>query len=176
MAKNTGKVFEDCFKNSITPDIYFYRLRDSGSSFGAGNQSLRFTVKNDYDCFLYKKPNFFPCELKSTQGTSFSIQAKKEESGKNIKLNQIDGLTNASKFQGVYSGFILNFRSNQNHTYWLNIIDFNRFNITTDKKSINEKDVKDFNGIEIRNEIKKVKYTYFINELLEKIKLLNEVK
>jgi recombination protein U len=173
MAKNVGKDFEDQFRDSIPENIYFYRLRDPANSFSGNSRNLRFTIKNDYDCFLFKPPCFYPCELKSTKGTSFSIQRDKEEKGKDIKLNQIKGLTKAGTHPEIYAGFYLNFRSNHNHTYWLNIKDFNKFNETTEKKSINEKDVIKFSGIEIKSELKKVRYKYDIEDLIEKISKRN---
>ena len=168
MAKNPGKIFEDNFRDSVESNMYFYRLRDSASAFGGGSEHLRFSISNDYDCFIYKEPSFFPLELKSNKGTSFSIQKIKEEKGKDIKLNQISGLTKAGEHEGVYSGLILDFRKSGN-TYWLNIKDFNVFNNGTEKKSINEKDVIEFGGIKIRSQIKKINYKYYIGELLEKI-------
>jgi recombination protein U len=168
--QNEGKKFEEDFKKSIDEDkIYFYRLRDSGSAFGNGNDSCRFSTSNEYDCFIYLQPNFFPFELKSTQGTSMSIQKDKTEKSKMIKLHQIEGLTRASKYEGIYAGFILNFRDIE-HTYWLDIKDFNRFNETTDKKSINEKDIVESGGILIPQEKKKVRYRYFINKMIEMIR------
>jgi len=167
LAKNEGKKFEEDFKKSVPDDIYYYRLRDSGSAFGGGSEHLRFTISNKYDCYIYKKPNFYPIELKSTKSTSMSIQHDKEEKGKMIKLNQIDGLTEASEHDGIHAGFLFNFRSNKNNTYWLNIKDFNKFNDNTDKKSINEKDVIEHNGIFIKSEIKRVRYKYYINEFIE---------
>jgi recombination protein U len=176
VAQNSGKIFEDDFRKSIPHNIYFYRLRDPASSFGGGSENLRFSIQNDYDCFLYKEPNFFPVELKSTKGTSFSIQRDKKEKNKMIKLNQIKGLTKASQHSGVLAGFIFNFRSNNNNTYWLNIKNFNEFNSKTEKKSINENDVKEFGGIQIKNELKRVRYRYFIDEFIEKLqKGVNEV-
>ena len=167
--KNQGKDFENQFRDSIDQSkIYYYRLRDSASSFGQGNDSLRFSIKNDYDCFIYLYPNYFPFELKSTQGTSISIQKIKEEKGKNIKLNQIEGLTKASIHEGIYAGFIFNFRAVE-HTYWLNVKSFNEFNMNTIKKSINEKDVIEHGGILIGQRKKKVRYSYDIDKMIEDI-------
>jgi len=167
--KNQGKIFEDSFRDSIDQSkIYYYRLRDSASSFGGGNDSLRFSIKNDYDCFLYLYPNYYPCELKSNQGTSFSIQKEKEEKGKDIKLHQIEGLTKASNYNGIYAGLILNFRTVE-HTYWLDIKAFNEFNKNTIKKSINEKDIIEYGGVLIGQRKKKVRYSYDIDKMIEDI-------
>jgi penicillin-binding protein-related factor A (putative recombinase) len=164
--KNEGKVFEDSFRDSIDQSqIYYYRLRDPASSFGGKQENLRFSITNDYDCFIYYKPNFFPFELKSTKGTSFSIQKEKTEKGKMIKLHQIEGLTKASQHEGIYAGLVLNFRDTE-HTYWLNIKDFNTFKENIDKKSINEDDVIKHSGILVPQKLKKVKYTYDIMKMI----------
>ena len=172
---NSGKIFEKEFKDSIPNDTYIFRVADPPQSFAQKDEegnfpknNLRFSAKNPYDFILFLKPNLFPCELKSTIGTSISIQFEKKEKGKMIKLHQIAGLTKDNKFDGSYAGFILNFRKT-NTTYWLGIEDFNRFFKTTTKKSINEKDIVEFNGIVVRQELKKVAYRYFIKDMFKDI-------
>jgi recombination protein U len=171
--KNSGKIFEEEIRDSIDKNkIYYYRLRDAASSFGGGNDSLRFSIKNDYDCFMFLSPNFFPLELKSNQGTSFSIQKEKEEKGKDIKLHQIEGLTKASQYPDSYAGLLLNFRKTE-HTYWLNIKNFNKFNESNAKKSINENDVIKYGGLLVPQKLKKVRYRYDIDKMIEMIKEAN---
>lgn len=170
LIRNEGKKFEEDFKKSVPEDFYFYRLRDSGSSFNPTQETgLRFSWQNDYDCFIFYKDSFFPLELKSTQGTSMSIQFTKEEKGKMIKLSQINGLMKAQKHEGVYAGFLLNFRKTE-HTYWLSIKDFYLFYKFTDKKTINEKDIQENNGILIPQVKKRVRYTYDVKRMIEMIK------
>lgn len=171
MAKNTGKDFESQFKDSAlkSPNTYFYRLKDGASAFNpTEGTGLSFTPSNDYDCFLYRHPYFFPLELKSGKGTSFSFQSDKKDKGKNIKLNQIDGLTKASLTHGIYAGFIFNF-SERNRTYWMNIVDFNRFRTETNKKSINENDMLEYGCVLIQQELKKVKFNYDVGKMLTDI-------
>lgn len=168
---NTGKVFEEAIKKSIesVPDTYYYRLRDPASSFGdTSNNGLRFSITNDYDCLAYKHPVFYPLELKSDKGTSFSFQTEKGQSGKNIKLSQINGLLKASKVTGIKAGFLFNFSSIAK-TYWLNIIDFYRFYQTTTKKSINEADIIEYGGILVQQTLKQVNYSYNISKLFSDI-------
>lgn len=169
---NSGKVLEKEFKDSVPNDTYIFRVADNAQSFAQKdedgnfqNNNLRFSAKNPYDFILFFKPNLYPMELKSTIGTSFSIQFDKKEKGKMIKLHQIKGLTKDNKFDGSYAGFVLNFRK-VNHTYWLGIEDFNNFLKQTEKKSINEKDVIEFNGIIIEQKIRKVSYIYDVKKIL----------
>lgn len=172
MAKNTGKVFEKDIQDSANKlsDVYIYRLKDSASSFNpSADSGLRFTPSNDYDFFMYRKPYFYPIELKSSKTTSFSFQRDKKDKGKNIKLSQINGLLKASKVEGVYSGLLFNF-SDKVKTYWMNIIDFDRFFNESAKGSINETDIINYGGILIEQKIKKVAYSYNIQQMLDDIK------
>ena len=166
---NVGKIFENDWKNSIDKKlIYYFRLKDSPSSFGANNNNVRFTLNNPYDSFLFYNCHLFPMELKSTKDTSFSFQRTKQDKGKKIKLHQIEGLLEASKYQNIIAGFVFNFRKEtDNVCYWLDINNFILFMNSTTKGSINEKDIQEFGGIVVSNEKKKVHYRYAVQELLD---------
>ena len=114
-------------------------------------------------------PNFFPLELKSSKTNSFSYQRDKKDKGKNIKINQINGLLKASEVNGVYAGFLFNF-STLNKTYWVNIKDFYTFYSTSEKGSLNEKDIiNSISGILVNQSIKKVHYNYNISKMIDDI-------
>lgn len=165
---NTGKVFEQSFKKSVDESkIYFIRLKDSPASFGQDSSKVRFTADNPYDNFCFYERTLFPLELKSTKSTSFSFQKNKKEKGKNIKLSQIEGLTKASQYNGVYAGFVFNFDNGE--TVWLNIKDFNHFYNTTTKKSINYQDILHYDCVIIEKHLLKVNYRYEIEKLLKEI-------
>ena len=108
-------------------------------------------------------------ELKSTQGTSFSFQKTKEDKNKMIKIHQIDGLMKAQIHEGIYAGFLFNFRSVE-RTYWMCIKDFYLFYKFTNKKSINEKDIQENSGILIPQVKKRIRYTYDVSKMIELIK------
>ena len=168
---NTGKVFEQNFKKSVDESkIYYLRLKDSPASFGQDSSKVRFTADNPYDNFCFYERTLFPLELKSTKSTSFSFQRNKKEKGKNIKLSQIEGLTKASEYNGVYAGFIFNF--DKGETVWMNIKDFNNFYNTTNKKSINCNDILQYDCVIIEKHLLKVNYRYeitkFLNEIIKK--------
>lgn len=161
---NEGKVFENNFRKSVPSDIFYLRLKDSATSFGQDSVATRFTLRNPYDILMFNGINLFCFELKSTSGTSFSIQFDKKDTSKMIKKHQIDGLTDAQKYNKVIAGFILDFR--KSGTWFISIDDFNSFLSKTTKKSINEKDVIDNGGIKI-DKTKKIKnYKYDVNGLL----------
>lgn len=165
--QNEGKIFEQQWRKSFPKDSYFLRIKDSPSSFGQDSKFVRFTLKSPYDCFAFYKRTLFPMELKSTKNNSISIQRDKKEKGKMIKLNQIEGLTDCKNFDGIYPGFIFDFR--KTNVYWMHISDFNKFINNSNKKSINEKDVIEYNGILINKHIKRTNYIYDVEKLLNDI-------
>lgn len=145
--------------------MYYLRLKDSASSFGESSKT-RFTLHQPFDCLVYSKPNLFPLELKSTKGTSFSFKGTSAM----IHEHQTKGLTEAAQYDGIIPAFIFNFRNPTQRTYFLHIDDFNRFTTETTKSSINETDIKSYGAIEIEGKIKRIKYTWNIEELIEQIK------
>jgi len=164
---NSGKVFENSFKESVPDDCYYLRLKDPASSFGdQGNSALRFSVSNPFDVLLFSNPKLFTLELKSTKGTAFSFKGKTPM----IKKNQITGLSHAAEFENVVAGLIFNMRKGTNRTYFLSIENFNKFVESTEKSSINEKDILDAGAIEIKSRLKQVKYSYYIREFIEEMK------
>jgi|GEM_PF-334212 len=167
--KNEGKRFEENIKNSANvKTMYFERIKDSPASFGNNDSSgvIRFTSKNPYDSFVFYKYRFFPLELKSTKGTSMSIQREKSQKGKMIKLHQIEGLKRAATYEGIIAGFLLDFRTSEN-TFFININDVVRFMNENSKGSINEKDVINYNGVLIEKVKKKVNYRYDLEKLFD---------
>lgn len=163
---NPGKKFEQSFANSVPKDIYFMRIKDSANNFTRSSRSS-FATSNPFDCFMLYEGYFMPMELKSTKSTSFSIQSKNKEDGKDIKYHQIVSLQRAQTFKNVIAGFVLDFR--ESNTYWISIDDFTKFLSSTTKKSINEKDVVEHNGIIVSKTIMRVNYKYDISELLKNI-------
>lgn len=172
---NTGKVFEQEIRESIVRynkenedrAVYYHRVKDPASSFGGGSQNTRFSMKNEYDLILYRYPIFYALELKSNGGTSFSFSRNdKTEKSKDIKNSQIQSLTEASKYKGIVSGFILNFRKYE-ETYFLEIDKFIKFISETEKKSINRDDVLSLTPIMIPQKIKKVKFNYDLSVIFK---------
>lgn len=161
---NVGKKFESQFKKSLLKDnFYVVRIPDPPQSFNQSDKQLRFSNKNPFDLIAFKNKTLYCLELKSNNSTSFSIQTNKDEKGKNIKLHQIEGLKEASEYEGVIAGFILNFRK-INKTYFIDINNFLEYFNNTSKKSINEDDIKTHRGILIPQKLIRVNFTYdFMN-------------
>ena len=173
MAKNYGKNLEMDLKTSAKEQgIFFYRIKDVNPMFLKPKASVS---KNDYDSFIYRKPNLFPTEFKSTAQKSISFDEKI------IKSHQIKALTNAATYEGLIAGFIFNFREYSNQTYFVHIEDFNKIKYIADngitdhtyeskinKSSIGLDTCREV-GVEIKNVKKKVKYRYYIGQMLDEL-------
>lgn len=160
---NAGKIFENEIRDSIPDGMMYYRIKDPAQGFG-GSNTTRFSLHNQCDALLYKRPNLIALELKSTQGTSIPFSF--EDNSKSIKKCQIYGLCDFSLYDGISAGFLMNFRKTEN-TYYLDIDNFLRFMIDTDKKSINEKDVIEYGGLIIPSKKKRTRSSYDIEMLIE---------
>lgn len=171
MAKNAGKSFEEQLKQSaVDQGIYIYRIKDVPQLMLKRGAKVS---KNDFDTFIYKKPNLFPVELKSTQGKSISF------SESIIKNHQIKALEHAAQYEGLIAGFLMNFREWDNETYFIHIKDFvklkyiaeNQIKEHTYKSKINKSSISLDNcreiGVPLLNRKKQVKYTYYVNKLLD---------
>lgn len=167
---NSGKVFEKEIKDSIPNNVWFYRIKDPAASFGKSDKT-RFSPKNEFDCLIYKYPILISLELKSNIGTSVSFSLEEKKMAE-IKFSQIKSLRNSAEF-GIKSGLLINFRKT-NKTYFINILDFDRFSKDTIKKSINEKDLLNYNAVIVSQKLKRVLYTYDISFLWNEEKCGNE--
>ena len=175
MAKNKGKEFEADFKQScVNSNLFVMRIHDTSLSWMHEKES-KFTAENPCDFLLYDKPNLFAVECKSTKYKSMSIQTDitDKDDKSMIKSHQINSLTNFNLYDGVYGGFLLNWRNDEdisdNRVYWLPIENFVKFLTTTDKKSINEYDCQIYGGILVDQHLKRTHYLYDINKLIDDI-------
>jgi recombination protein U len=132
--KNLGKRFEENWKKSIPSDTFFYRFRDSGSTYYGGNQNLRFSASNIADCMLYdtNSKELYLCELKSHKGKSLPMSCV---ASNKTKEKQIDDLYNASQFDGVNASLIV-FFSDVERCFELPISELLSFSLYEDRKSI----------------------------------------
>ena len=175
MAKSVGKIFEEDIKNSIDKErCLLIRLNDQPQSF---EKTARFSLKNPCDYLLFDSSTklFVPMELKSTKYRSMSFENIKEENPKNalIHKHQIEGLLEFSKYNGVESGFLLNFRTDEvgmQRTYFIRIDDFINMCEKIEKKSFNEIDLLMIGkAIKLDGDKKRTRYKWCINELLDKL-------
>lgn len=171
MSKNVGKKFESIIKDCMPEYAMLTRIPDPPQSF-VKREDTRFSKKNPYDyvCFDSIHRIFYCLELKSTSQKYMTYHINEDdESSAMIKWHQIEGLTNAVKFNNVIAGFFLNFRldSGEQLLYFWHINDFNKFRNNTNKKSFNIMDVVLYSGIKINGEKKRVHYKWYLGDFLE---------
>lgn len=163
---NAGKIFEKDFKDSMPINVWYYRFRDSPATYDLNEcqkcpinkkKPVRFSTKNICDCEVYKFPNLFLFELKSTKQKSLPFSM--------ITQNQIDSLTEASKFKGIKAGLVVNFRE-LDETYFMPIVGFNYFHNTLISKSIPIKVFRE-NCYKIRQAKLRSHYRYDISNFLK---------
>lgn len=142
--KNVGKLFENDFSKSVPDYVKLYRLPDNAQSFNQSS-NLRFSRKNPFDYILWDSmhKSLFTLELKTVAGKSISFERSKDEHGE-IHFHQIIGLTEWSKYDGIISGIIIEFRK-YCQTIFLPIDEFNKLVNLVDKKSFNIDDLDKLN-------------------------------
>lgn len=161
--QNSGKIFEADIKASVPERCWIYRLRDNASSF-AGGQYTRFTSSNICDFLLLddKTKTLYLLECKSTKGTSVPLNM--------IRDNQVKGLQEASE-HCLVAGLIVNFRNENNDTFFVMIDDFVDMVKNIGKKSFNIKDLQNYNAIRIDCKKKRSRYKYDIAGFCSEIHL-----
>lgn len=169
IAINAGKQFETDWKNSVNklPDVWYYRLKDNAASFASG-ENTRFTSHNMCDCLVLddKSKTLYCLEQKSTKGTSIPLSM--------IRKNQIDELKDASE-HNLIAGFLFNFRTENNDTYFMSIQEFNKMISEIGKKSFNQKDLAKYDTVRVQSHIKKVNYSYDVKQFIKDTCEVNNV-
>ena len=156
---NSGKRFEENFKNSVPDNVFYYRFRDGTSSWDKGSQT-RFQQRNICDCQLFDGDYLYLLELKNTKGKSLSLN--------NIRKNQIDDLTDADKYANIVAGLIVNFEDVE-ETYLMPIgVAYHWFYEQTDRKSIPIKAFRD-GCIKIQSKKLKTNYRYDIEGFIKEV-------
>lgn len=172
---NSGKIFEDDFKSSIDKDrCLLIRLNDQPQSFA---KTAKFSLKPPCDFVLYDSLTklFVPLELKTTKYRSMSYENINEETPNNamIHKHQLEKLLEFSMYNGVKSGLLLNFRTeetNLQRTYYISIQNFLDMCQKINKKSVNEIDLLNVgNAIKVDGTKKRSRYSWDIDSLLDKL-------
>ena len=163
MAQNAGKLFESDIKSSIPDECWLYRLRDNASSF-AGGTNTRFTSSNicDYILFDDKTRTLFLIECKSTKGTSIPLTR--------IRENQKKGLVEAGK-HCLVAGLLLNFRNENNDTFFVTIDNYVNMVERIKKKSFNIKDLIENGAVRVNCEKKRSRWKYDIEHFVKEMHL-----
>ena len=163
--KNPGKIFENNFRESIpnTPNIFYYRLKDSASSYYGGNEYLRFSQSNIADAFLlhtntqFNLTHLLILELKSHKGKSLPFSV--------IRDNQLKEMFEASYYRKVLP-FIIVFFSDIERCFALPIQKVVALKQEGTRKSIPLVYFEQ-EGIEIETKKLRTNYRYNIEKFLE---------
>lgn len=176
IAQNEGKKFESAFVKSIPDHVLVKRLNDNASAWSGGDNT-RFASNNECDFILFddNTRTLMGLELKSTKEKSLTFwhedfEDKNKKQTFQIRKCQVQGLTKWSKHKGVF-GFVINFRSCSNRTFFIYIEEFLKYTSTLSKKSISFDDVLKMNPVEINNHIIRTNYKYDIEDFLDKTKI-----
>jgi penicillin-binding protein-related factor A (putative recombinase) len=168
-----GKEFEkDIETSAAEQSIFYFRVRDVNLP-----PDVRMRVKlpqNKYDSLLFYKDHLFTIEMKSTKSKSVSF------SESIIKQHQIDNLLEATKYDGVISGFLFNFREPDNKSYFVDIERFIKYKHIAENQLEHTYQSKINNssipigicqeiGIELRNVKKVKKYRYYLKMLFDEL-------
>lgn len=174
MTKNEGKKFETTLKSNAPPYLKITRIPDPPQSF-TQRSDTRFSRSNPYDFEAFDSLHriLYPLELKTTSQKYLTYHTceedEKEKKSANIQWHQIIGLTEASEYDNCTAGFMFNFRldNGEQLLYFMNIKDFNRFRLSTNKKSLNILDISLNGGIKIKGEKLRKNYRWNLDEFLE---------
>lgn len=173
--QNEGKRFEDCFSKSAPDYALVKRLNDNAASWSGGN-NVRFASDNEGDFIFFdsKHRRFLGLELKSIKDKSLTFwrndfETKGKKKSFKIRKCQILGLSKWSKYEYCTCGFVINFRSVSNRTFFVNIKDFLDYTENLNKKSINFEDVLHMNPIEIENTLLRTNYRYDVDKFLSDV-------
>lgn len=181
--KNSGKIFEEDFKKSISSEVLYIRLPDPPQAF-VKTKTTRFSAKNPCDCFLFDTQNqlLYALELKTTKQKSISFESVSVIDDIKIRMihkHQIVGLMEFQKYENVNGGFIFNFRDEKNDkqtTYYQNISNFLKMTKKIQKYSFNEKDLMKYKAIEIIGEKKRTHYKWDVSNLLHSLSIKKGTK
>lgn len=163
--KNQGKIFENNFRLSIpkTPNVFYYRLKDTASSYYGGNEFLRFSQSNIADAFLlYTNKDFglthlLILELKNHKGKSLPYNA--------IRENQLNEMIRANEYTCVVP-LIIVFFSDIERCFALHIVKVMKFMQESERKSI-PVEYFEQEGTEIEVTKLRTNYRYNIEKFLE---------
>ena len=139
--KNSGKVFEQEFKDSLKAYIadrkyYYYRFNDGTASFGGTSENVRFQQSNICDCEVFNTESrtLYFLELKTHKGASIPFSAilgLKKETG----LKKVRKMADANTYNGIVAGYLINFREHEK-TYFVNAEEVEMFILADERKSI----------------------------------------
>ena len=127
------------------------------------------TYKQPYDFEVYLFPYLMCAELKATHLPSVSFEREKNQTNKKmLHYHQIDGLSKASQYDGVFGVLLFDFLTSGT-TYCLTIEKFMEFFNSNDKQSISEKDIMSLSPIIVKKKLLRTTYEYDIKDIFAQL-------
>lgn len=167
--QNMGKRFEQNWRQSLPniDNLYYYRIKDSASSYYGGNEGLRFSQSNIADAFMLHTTDI---PTYNQQITNLLILEFKHHKGKSLPLNcirenQLKEMTEAGNKSHVIP-LIIAFFSDVCRCFALRIDLVNKFISENERKSI-PIDYFEEHGTEIDVKPLKTNYRFDIGKFLE---------
>jgi len=157
LSVTSGKKLENNWRDSIPPNIFFYRFRDGTSSWGGGQENTRFQQVNMCDCMMFDGEKLYLLELKSHKGKSIPFSA--------IRQNQLDELSKASTYKNIIAGFVIHF-ADVGTTYFCKADDVLYFIKHEERRSIPISWCEQW-GTKIDGKLKKINYLWDIKSFVE---------
>jgi recombination protein U len=158
---NAGKKFEEDFKKSAEKEMAIIRLYDPAASFGGGGENTRFSHRNICDFIGYSHPFMYLFELKSHLGKSVPFdKIITKESDKRLKK-----MVEHGKALGVKPFVVFNWRDVGNDTFAVHAFFVLSYIENAPRKSIPYGWTEE-KGIKIKSKLKRVRYTYDINDFI----------
>lgn len=87
-----------------------------------------------------------------------------------LRDNQIKGLQEASK-HNLVAGMLINFRNENNDTFFITIDEFTDMMRSINKKSFNIKDLESIGATHVESMKKRTRYTYNLKKMIEELHL-----
>lgn len=153
---NAGKVFEKNFMDSMPPEVWCYRFRDSAGAW-QGGENTRFTPSNICDFLVFNEDSLLLLELKSHKGKSLPLHC--------IREKNLAKMIDANRFKKIHSFLVVNFRDvDETYAVYASLVSL-YMETNPEKKSIPIAFFRN-NGFMIPQELKKVHYRYDVRSLL----------
>lgn len=87
-----------------------------------------------------------------------------------LRDNQTKGLQEASK-HNLVAGILVNFRNDNNDTFFITIDEFTNMIQSINKKSFNIKDLESIGATRVESTKKRTRYTYNLQKMIEELHL-----
>lgn len=155
--KKIGNRFQEDFVKSCPSNVYVERYRDGGGKFK--------NVHNPADYFIFNGTFMVLVECKTVKTSSFPVS--------NVGLHQLWKMLLHCSNKNVFGGYLINFRK-YNKTYFILVEDYYYWLIKRTRQSVPTHTLNRL-GYQVSSQLKRTRYRYGIEGLLEWVGEVNNV-